>query len=322
MRKLYFLIVIFASLYSCELEELPVNAPVKGDENEVVIEMGASYEQQIWFDLGSNSIVYQNSKYDWDFAFACSDSFNHVYLNSALAMKAAVLPNTDLKDEIDPSEIRFYVDHSDHNPDSLALINLINTEKIAIVDLGLNRNSESRGFVKLKLSMQNPNTYLLEYCFSGDDEIFSMIIEKDPNKNNVFYSLDLGVLPNLEPEKHSFDVVFTQYTYQFQAPEPYLAYLVSGVLINSYNTSVAIIKDKSFDEIHLEDALSVDYSNRNDVIGFEWKDYDLDKGVYRVFPNINYVLKDSEGYYYKIHFTSFYGPSGQTGFPTFGFQRL
>ena len=73
-----------------------------------------------------------------------------------------------------------------------------------------------------------------------------------------------------------------------------------------------------------EDAAS--FSRRGDFIGHEWKDVEVDvnsnTAVYVVNSDKIYIVKDTEGFYYKLRFISYYNELGEKGFPVFEHKRL
>ena len=133
-------------------------------------------------------------------------------------------------------------------------------------------------------------------------------------------SFDTYQIVDVEPPKESWDLVFTQYTHAFI--DPPVSYLVTGVLSNRYRVQVAVDRQKNYSEIAYGDIASYVFRVDLNVIGFDWKEYDFDTGSYTVFPEINYVIKDSEGRHYKLHFTDFYDDTGEKGTPKFELQEL
>jgi hypothetical protein len=77
-----------------------------------------------------------------------------------------------------------------------------------------------------------------------------------------------------------------------------------------------------FMDINAENIAGLEFTTRADVIGYEWKDYNFDMGVYTIVPDMNYVIRDRDGYFYKLRFVDFYSDEGVKGFPTFEFVRL
>ena len=57
---------------SCEMEEIPVSPHNPGDIQINQIELSNDYRHQVFYDLGSNSIISDNLKTDWDLGFESS----------------------------------------------------------------------------------------------------------------------------------------------------------------------------------------------------------------------------------------------------------
>jgi hypothetical protein len=75
-------------------------------------------------------------------------------------------------------------------------------------------------------------------------------------------------------------------------------------------------------DITREHALELEFSSRADVIGYDWKYYNFDAGVYTVVPDMNYVIRDRDGFFYKLRFIDFNNDVGEKGYPKFEFVRL
>jgi hypothetical protein len=142
------------------------------------------------------------------------------------------------------------------------------------------------------------------------------------------FSFDEGSKQSgLEPLKNDWDLLFTQYTTLLYTNEgdPY-PYLLTGVLSNPFLIRVAQDTLYDFSEIDLTIAQSLTYSTALDEIGYDWKDVvgDVSTGnvSYVVIEGRNYIVRDTEGFYFKLRFTSFYNNSGDKGYPTFEYQKL
>lgn len=101
-----------------------------------------------------------------------------------------------------------------------------------------------------------------------------------------------------------------------------MPYSVVGCLTNTFNTLSIEVSDKTFEEINLEYAESLTLSNDRDVIGYDWKEFNFDSNTYEVNSEKVYIVRDNEGYFYKLRFIDFYDDLGEKGTPTFEFQRL
>lgn len=321
MRTLLVLVSIAFLWTSCELEEIPIDPYDRGDKTEKQVEMGANYLDQIWYDIGTNTVVSTNDKYAWDLAFDAHDTAHAIYLNGAIAMKAVVLETTDIQADVNPFELFFRPDISTGIPDSVRLKDLAISGKVAVIDRGVDVSGEELGHLKLQVKMADNNeSYEVQYLDLENKWLRTLIIQKEAGYNRSYLSFDMVQQVTIEPPKDEYDLVFTQYTYQFY--EPFLAYLVTGVLLNPSQTVVAVDKEKDFDGITAEDLASYDFTQYWDAIGYNWKYFDLEASTYLVFPEINYIIKDGEGFYYKLHFTDFYSEDGDRGYPKFEFQRI
>lgn len=74
---------------------------------------------------------------------------------------------------------------------------------------------------------------------------------------------------NVEPPAATWDAVFTQYTHQFY--EPFLQYIVSGVLSSKHR--VAVLRGATFGTLSLADTAQFRSPINRDAIGYLWKTY-------------------------------------------------
>ena len=131
----------------------------------------------------------------------------------------------------------------------------------------------------------------------------------------------------LEPGRKEWTLQFTQYTsiVYTNTGEPY-SYLVTGALSNRHYVGVAEDTLMNFDEITLEIARELSFDNSLDAIGYDWKvavgDPTSGGITYVTKTDINYIIRDYNGFHYKLRFVSFYNNSGDKGYPTFEYQRL
>jgi hypothetical protein len=99
-------------------------------------------------------------------------------------------------------------------------------------------------------------------------------------------------------------------------------YLVVGLLLNPNGVAAARDSIHDFMEMDADDIADLEFSTSADVIGYDWKYYNFDAGVYTIVPDMNYVIRDRDGYFYKLRFVDFYNDEGVKGYPTFEFVRL
>lgn len=306
---------------SCERDELPVE-PVKRDALSIEIPMGSDYSQVIWYDFSTNSIVKISQKSIWDLSIDCRPEYSRIYMNMARVMTAAKVENSTFEQITSKNGLRFRGDASHGHPDSLAFGRTLTEGSLYVVDRGFNDNGTPLGYFKLSVEKVETEAITIRCALlNGQDEQL-VRIEKNSDYNVVSYSFTNGNVFFFEPPKNTWDLCFSQYSYTFLPPDPYGPYLVSGVLLNQYNTSCATDFITPFADISSANLDSYQFSTQPDIIGYEWKDYNFDTGVYEVYPWMNYIIHDRKGFYRKLHFTGFYNNKGEKGFPLLEHQTL
>ncbi len=320
MKNILFILFAFL-LISCEKEELPLLKPVtEGEVTIASVDMTENYSYQIWFDLGSNTAVKRNLKTDWDISFDGGDSNSYIYLNGSLAAKAAISNTSDFNSLNSASNLTFNSDHQSGSKDSLAIGDWQNHQKVIVIDRGYTPKGKLLGMIKIQFTKLENNLYTFKYSKLDGSDYNEATVSKNNLYNRIYYSFTENNIADIEPFKTDYDICFTQYTYIFY--NPYNPYLVTGVLINPYKTSVAEERNISFENIEISKALEYSYSNEQDAIGYEWKYFDLANNVFTIFPNYIFLINDSEDYTYKLHFLDFFDDNGIKGTPTFEYKRL
>ncbi len=101
--------------------------------------------------------------------------------------------------------------------------------------------------------------------------------------------------------------------------------IVTSATATSYQTSsdYRLKEDlKEFDQINHKDLPNYSLSNKYDVIGYDWKEYNFQSQSYEILDDNTYLIKTQEGNYFKLRFTSFLNEQGERGFPAFEFSEF
>ena len=149
----------------------------------------------------------------------------------------------------------------------------------------------------------------------------SFVKEKDKNCIYVNWSNNALRKVAMEPNKNAWDIVFTRFRHIYYDLNNF-PYIVNAVLINPYQTLVAADSVTGYQQIKSYNYPGIQWVPNRNIIGFDWKSYDIQSGLYKVNPNKSYLIKTNSGYYYKLHFLDFYNKNGIKGTPTFEFDRL
>ena len=339
--RIFSLIAIFALfilLSACFKEDEKVIPHDPGDVETVTIELTNDYKYQVYFDLGSGKVVSTNMKKDWDLGFECSRGGTKIILNSSNFMVAANAGPVDFNSTIDTVGFTWRFDASSGNQDTTAFGDWMSysmpdsvkiySNNLYVVDRGYDEAGNLRGLRKIIFQAVTDSSFTFRYSnLDGTNENTFTVI-KDPSVNYMCFSFDEGGKQlNLEPPKASWDLLFTQYTTLLYTNEgePY-PYLLTGVLNNQAGVIVAQDTSYNFAEYNVDIAENLEFTTALDEIGYDWKDVvgDVSSGnvSYVIVEGRNYVIKDAEGFYFKLRFISFYNNDGQKGYPTFEFQRL
>jgi hypothetical protein len=340
-RSIIYLILSALILTSCFKEDEKVPAHDSGNLIEDEVAMGGTYSYQVYYDLSSTTSISSNEKDIYDLAFESGEEGWHVLLNTATFMYAAGTGTTNFSAPIDTTGFNWGFDKSDGDLDSTAIGNyfsydltdstLIYTNEVYVLNRGYDINANLRGLKKVVIQMVSDSTYTIRYAnIDGSDENTFTIEKEDHEMASLsYFSFNNGgtqIYP--EPLPADYDLLFTQYTTLLYTDlgDPY-PYLVTGVLVNRQRVWTVRDTTISFDEITYETASTMDFTRQLDNIGYDWKvlEGDVTGGgtpVYLIVEGLHYIIRDTEGFLYKLRFVSFYNSDGVKGYPNFEYQRL
>ena len=322
MIKNNFSILILVAFFfvACEKEEIPVAAHNPGSTIASSVFMQSDYSSQLYFDLETNKMIQQNHKTIWDLGFETSEAGNKVVLNTSKLMYAANTQQTSFTNVTDTVGLTFKWDAASGNLDSTAIGDWT-ANNVYVIDRGLDELGTHQGFSKIEFLAVNTSEYTVHFANLDGSNDKTMNITKDADYNLAFLSLN-GNTVSVAPPNENWDLSFTQYTNIFYDETPITPYVVAGCLSNRNKVEVAQVFDKEFENIVLDDVNNYGFSTAVDAIGYAWKEYDFNTSSYIIFSAKNYIIKSTEGKYYKLHFIDFYDDLGVKGTPTFEFQEL
>jgi hypothetical protein len=329
--NILYLPLLLVFLYSCEKEEQPFeNEHIPGDETTTSVFIDPDYKYQVFYDFETNTEVERNLSTAWDLAFECDDDGYHIKLNSSRGMKVWASGKVNFSDVQSSSGATWKWDNPNGSIDSTGIgewrkknenVNESKNE-IYVLDLGYDTEGNMLGIKKLKiLGLENDEYQIKVADLSGENE-FHSFIRKDDAYNFVFLSIINSEIVTIEPPKEDWDLAFTKYTHTFYVESTAIPYGVTGVLINSYATSAHQDVFHGFEGTDLEIAKELNYLSDQNTIGYDWKNYDHDAGVYSIDYDRNYIIKNRKGLYYKMRFIDFFNDIGEKGNMKFEFQRL
>lgn len=329
MRFLSFILLFSLFLQSCFKEEEKIPPHEQGDLEEGQAALGPYYEDQVYFDLHSNLEAASSSILDWDLSFESFSGGWTIRLNSSKFMLAGNSRNTLFQAELDAENLDMKFDKSDGNPDSTAMADWYEVSDdstwsnryVFLVDRGSDPLGNPLGLKKVQFDMLGEK-FVMRYANTDNSQDTMVIIDRDPTMDKRYYSFENGIV-NIAPQPDQWSLQFTRYTTMLVTDdgEDY-PYLVVGVLLNPNGVAAARDTIHDFLDLGVNDIADLEFTTQADVIGYDWKYYNFDAGVYTIEPDKNYVIRDRDGYFYKFRFVDFYSYEGVKGYPTFEFVRL
>lgn len=308
------------SLFSCRKEELPAPKHVAGNVITATVNMESTYKWQLYYDLETNTVVGQNPKAVWDLGFETGINDFHIVLNTSKSMFVKNTGNTDFAVVTDTAgfEANKKWDEPSGNVDSTAIGDWRSTGHVYIVDRGYNELGTHQGFRKLQIQAVDADGYTIRFAQLNGVGDTTLFVNKDTSYNLTFFSFSTASTLIVEPPKATWDLVFTQYTHIFYNPTQ--PYLVTGCLLNRFNTRAVKDSLAVFSEITFDNVQNYPLSDNRNTIGYGWKTFIA--GTYVTHPELNYIIRSQEGFYYKLHFIDFYNQNGLKGNPKWEYQKL
>ena len=360
--KTIYLLATAASLLllSCQREDnTPIKiAAIEGAVLEPNVG-GPTESNQIWIELATGKMT-ETHREAWDLAFYCGAD-NRVTLNSSLIMAAGKITNATNIDEVNANNIgslQDLVQVSNFQDNSQYVDNpsgeiLSQTTGIGEVQLNDNLNGiylinmgykvytgntttgtvytmgDARGWKKIKVSRHNDG-YKLLYADLNDTTHKEFIITKDPTYHHKFFSFATQNLVDVQPKKGNWDLCFTVFTNltnagNFMTSYVYPDFVINNTLGHVYAYQITTASGQGETEFNNFKVQDIDPSkfvtNDQRTIGSNWRTTTGTNGA-EVYNNRFYIIKNSDGHYFKLRFLLMKNDQGYRGYPQFEYKTL
>jgi hypothetical protein len=319
---------------------------------------GPTYPNKVFIDLSANrqTAVLRTT---WDLAFSTGSDFK-VLLNASNGMMARALNKTDLNavtaadtmgwgsqlslaavfaalTNPTPDWVRDAITWIDNPADPLGnpAIAPISANaadnKVYIVNRGTGPGNpgSALGWKKIRI-LRNGNGYTLQHADIGASSFSEVTINKDPQYGFVYVSLATGSIVPVAPPADRWDIAWSGFTSSTPFNSSNLGtitvpYYFQDIIIQNHigvetaQVFTSSIAYEDFSESHLS---AVDFSNQNQLkIGSSWRSGGGPGSSPSVRTDRFYIVKDVQGNYYKLRFTSL-TTDGQRGRPRFEFALV
>lgn len=286
---------------------------------------------QVWYSL-QNGETGRAALSEWDLAFEMAGFTSSIRVNTAKGLIAYETPNAigdwDNVNSVDTanwtiiqnSDSSWTVGALNHgndlaNPDGVnvgwGIYNMV-THVIAGNHIYVIQSPDDT-FRKLRIDALNAGVFHFTYAnLDGSDSHDATLVKSNfTGKNFGYYSFDTNAALDREPATTDWDLLFSKY-YQLVPYE----YSVVGVLQNKGVTALQVDGVPTVDA----DWASGSFSENMNVLGADWKAYDMGQNAYTIVAERTYFVKDVAGNVWKIVFSGYGG--GATGDISFNQQLV
>ncbi|ASK32546.1 hypothetical protein CEY12_21740 [Chryseobacterium sp. T16E-39] len=195
-------------------------------------------------------------------------------------------------------------------------------------------SSDPRGWKKIQI-LRAPNGYKIRYADLNDLNYQEYIITKDTEYNFNFFNLKTGTPANIQPKKKNWDLAFTTFTNEVVDPATglsagsyfYADFIITNITsgVSAYQVTVTGSLDQAYNSFKLSNVDPTKLvSNDQRAIGDKWRTTTGTSDVAGAFVYADrfFVLKDAEGFYFKLRFNKMKDPQGNRGHASFEFEPL
>lgn len=322
---------------------------------------GAAQPNQVWIELAT-AITKKTLREDWDLGFYGGDQFRVIINSSLMMAVGKIENQFNIDEVNSSSvnsmkplvQVANFQDNSKYVDDPAGNI-LTQTTGIAAININDNLNNvyllnmgysaykgamnpgtvytlgEERGWKKIKI-IRFQQGYKIQYADLDETTHKEFIITKDAEFNYQFFSLIKGTIADIQPKKKNWDLCFTVMTNLINNPENNLptSYIFPDMVVHNTLGNVGVYEivtaagqgETAYNNFKVE---NVDPSkfiiNDQRTIGSNWRTTTGANGT-EVFSNKFYVLKNSEGFYFKLRFLRMKDQNGYRGHPQFEYKAL
>ena len=194
-------------------------------------------------------------------------------------------------------------------------------------------DGKHRGWKKVRIT-RTGNDYTIAYADLTESTFKTITVKKNPEYNFVFVSLNTGKEVEVQPKKADWDLSFTgitNYTATVQGgtledgityyfADMVLSNIYSGTRVYRVNVPDAF-RDEEYKKYTKDKAEKIDFKdqklNNQLIIGSSWRST---FGGATLKGTIFYIIKDTQGNYFKMKFLAVTNDQGVRGYPVFEYE--
>lgn len=311
MRNLLFTLICVIPV-GCIEYELPVEARPAGVAEVHAASIGDKYEQRIFYSLVNREIVASHSKMDWCLRMEPTGDGVDAVLNSSRTMRLARTGLNEFRADWTEEEtlaLDWRIDAPNGYPaDSTE--RRLGLGEVVLINLGYGLENDPLGLCQMQVTALDDNAIEVHIAALDGTESAIVTVPWTANEPHGYVSLLERASPEIEPPGHTWELLLTQYSELLEGEIPYQ---VTGILTPSEGVLVIDYSDLTWEDALTRDWSGDVFSQDWNAIGYDWKYFDLNEGVYSIDPNRIFGIKTSEGREFQLRILDFYDAIGNKG---------
>lgn len=299
------LLFFIITIVSCFPKEEKVE-PSPRIYQSVSVDAGPTKNDVLFYSLDAGRIVAKASPIEWDL-YIDNEVIRINYFRSMSVAKT----NKNWEEINDTSGLSFSF-LTDQISDTLSQWEL-SENQIYVLNMGLDNEYEPLGFMVFQASRTSDGVILKYRDLDGTNEWTNQISE-----DHFYYHLKNEQRLNL-PNDKEYDIALGKYTDYITVDDISQDYTIYGAIVGNAS---AYLLDDDFETIDANDFDVNQLSNRKDIIGWDWKRFNLEKNAYEILPKMTYMISTNSDYLCKLRFVDYLNDQGISGHPTFEYEIL
>lgn len=272
----------------------------------VSVDAGPTKNDVLFYSLDAGRIVAKASPMEWDL-YIDNEVIRINYFRSMSVAKTS----KNWEEINDTSGLSFSF-LTDQISDTLSQWEL-SENQIYVLNMGLDNEYEPLGFMVFQASRTSDGVILKYRDLDGTNEWTNQISE-----DHFYYHLKNEQRLNL-PNDKEYDIALGKYTDYITVDDISQDYTIYGAIVGNAS---AYLLDDDFETIAANDFDVNQLSNRKDIIGWDWKRFNLEKNAYEILPKMTYMISTNSDYLCKLRFVDYLNDQGISGHPTFEYEIL